>query len=328
MSVRKITMRVAFVVVIALVVGAVLSMPTLSEDHNTVGDSLTVESHQPDAILATQPSETGSVSVPGTSEAKHVVVDTGHGNDVDRSSLSPMIEALTAAGHEVTFYGGERDTSLNETLRSADAFVTIEAQQSFTAAERAGLDAFTDAGGRVLMATEPPSQSSPLLALFGGGPRQAAGTAPMTGLAASYGFSVGDGYVFDLERYDTNYRNTFATPTDGATVGADAEQVTLHEATTVEGGQPLLETTETSQLSTHRTEAARSTAARDGNVTVLGDASVLDSEWILRNDNEVFVSGVLEFLVTGDKESGVPAPPQSSQPGAGGPPQPGGTMTP
>jgi hypothetical protein len=321
MEPRKIATRIGFVVIVALVMGAVLAVGATDGGAATVDEPLTIESHQPDAILANPPEETGSLSVSDDAGAKHVVLDTGHGNDLDREAIAPMVEALTAGGHSVSFYQGGREAPLNESLRSADAFVVLSPEQSYSASERAGLTAFADAGGRVLLAGEPPSQTGALSVLFG--MPQDSATAPMTGLAASFEFALGDGYVYDLKTYDNNYRNVYAEPTDDATVGADAGQVTVHEATTVRGGTPILETTETAKVSNDREAGSYAIASRNEDVMVIGDASLLNREWVQRNDNEVFVSGVLDFLVTGDKKPGAPAAQTPEGPG-----QPGQPTTP
>lgn len=326
MQPSEIGKRLALVVVVALVVGAAFSTPLRNPEAATVGESLSVPSHQPDAILATTPEETGELSVNGTGQ-KHVVVDAAHENDFERSSIAPMIDALTESGHTVTFYRGDRGSSFNETLRSADALVVLSPQQPYTATERAGLDAFADAGGRVLLAGEPPSQESAFSSLFGPRTGQSA-TAPLTGLASSFGFGFGDSYVYDLQSYDGNYRNVYATPTDESTVGDGVGQVTVHEATTVSGGTPLLETKASTKLASTRDADTYALAARDGNVVVLGDASVLDTEWVQRNDNEAFVSGLLEFVVSGDKTPGAPAEPTAESPTPGAPGASGPQPTP
>jgi len=253
------------------------------------------------------------VSLDADAESKHVVIDAGHANDIERASLAPMIEALTASDHSVSFYRGERQTTLNDTLRTADAFVVISPGEPYTSEQRAGLEAFADAGGRVLLAGEPPSQGSALSMLFGVSTMQTS-PAPMTGLASSFGFGFGDSYVYNLESYDVNYRNVYATPSETASIGTDAEQVTVHEATTVRGGSPLLTTGDATELASTRTADTYTVAARNDDVVTLGDASLLDREWVQRSDNEVFVSAVLEFLVTGDKEAGAPKSPGSQSP--------------
>ncbi|UWG46762.1 putative secreted protein [Halanaeroarchaeum sp. HSR-CO] len=323
MRASEIGKRLGVVVVIALLVGAGLSMPLHGGQLTTSDDSFSVPTHQPDAILATEPAETGSIAVDADGESKHVVVDVGHANDIERASLAPMIEALTSSDHSVSFYRGERQATLNDTLRTADAFVVVSPEEPYTAAQRAGLEAFADAGGRVLLAGEPPSQGSALSSLLGMSSMQSS-PAPMTGLASSFGFAFGDAYVYNLESYDVNYRNVFATPTDTAAIGTEAGQVTVHEATTVQGGTPLLTTSDSTKLSSTRAADTYPVAARNDSVVTLGDASLLDREWVQRGDNEVFVSAVLEFLVSGDKDPGAPTSPDS--PSSSGPSSP--TRTP
>jgi len=314
MDLEKIATRIGFVLFVALVVGAALGLATANGGGATVSEPLTVDSHQPDAILADAPAETGDLSVTDEAGQKHVVVDAAHGNDLDRESIAPAIEALTAAGHTVSFHREDRETTLNESLRAADAFVVLSPERTYTASERAGLQAFADAGGRVLLAGEPPSQGVAIASLLGLPGETSA--APMTGLASSFGFAFGDGYVYDLESYDNNYRNVYAAPTGGASVGGDADQVTVHEATTVRGGTPLLETVETAKLSNDREAGSYAIASRNEDVVAIGDASVVNREWVQRNDNEVFVSGLLDFLVTGEKEPGAPAAAEPGGPGA------------
>lgn len=313
MQPSDIAKRLGIVVVIALVVGAGVAYPFHGGQATPSDDSFSVPSHQPDAILTDVPAETGSISLDADAASKHVVVDVGHGNDVERSSLAPMTEALTANGHSISFYRGARQGTLNDTLREADAFVVVSPQKPYSADQRAGLEAFADAGGRVLLAGEPPSQENMFGSLIVVSSMRSS-PAPMTGLASSFGFAFGDGYVYNLDSYDVNYRNVFATPTERASIGTDAGQVTVHEATTVRGGSPLLTTSDAAKLSSTRTADTYSVAARNDNVVALGDASLLDREWVQRGDNEVFVSAVLEFLVTGDKTEGAPATPDSQSP--------------
>jgi hypothetical protein len=309
MALDDVASRLGYVLIVALVVGAGVSVATGTSGSAATADPLEVASHQPNAILADRAPETGELSLPGDIPSKHVVVDAAHGNTVQRSAVGPMIGALTEQGHTVSFYRGGRETTLNATLRSADAFVALSPQQSYTASERAGLEAFAEAGGRVLLAGEPPSQTMSVASILG--VPQSSSQGAMNGLASSFGFSLGDGYLYDLERYDVNYRSVYATPTSSASLAPETTEVTVHEATTVRGGTPILHTIETAKPTTDRESGHHAVAARDGDVVVLGDASLLDSEWTARNDNEVFVSGLLEFLVTGDKTPGAPAPTES-----------------
>jgi Ni,Fe-hydrogenase III small subunit len=124
--------------------------------------------------------------------------------------------------------------------------------------------------------------------------------------------SFSDGYVYNLEEYDNNYRNVYAQPTDSSFANT-ASQVTVHEATKVSGGDVLLETGPSTKLSSDREAKAYPVAAQSGEVVAIGDSSIFNSEWVQRGDNEEFVSAVVEYLVNSDKTPGEPAKPEEPE---------------
>ncbi|MFB6111184.1 MAG: DUF4350 domain-containing protein [Halobacteriaceae archaeon] len=318
MRASEIGKRLGLVAVVMLLVGAAAAMPIASHQNATTDTSLSIASHQPANILADVPAETGTITIDGGDGSKRVLIDAGHGNQFDRAEIAPMIDALTSAGHEVSLYRDRSGSSLNESLRGADAFVVLSPEEPFTSDQLDGLQAFSDAGGRVLLAGEPPRQGSGLSILFGlSSPR--GGTAPFTGLAASFGFSVGDGYLYDIESYDGNYRNVYASPS-GDTVLGDVGEVTIHEGVAIRGGTPLLSTVETARVSSDREARSYPVVARNGAVVAVGDTSIFSTEWNERSNNEALVGSLLEFLVSGDKESGAPTPPDSTESGEPAPP--------
>ena len=305
--------RVGLFLLVVLVAGALVTVPVqMGQSESTSTPQITVESHQPENILVEAPDETGSIEIDEADESKHIVFDASHGNSVDRSAVSPVVDALTSNGHTVSFYAGDRTASINKTLRTADSFVIMSPQESYTASERAGLEAFTDAGGHLLLAGEPPSQGSAITSLLGLGTMTTSSAAPLNGVAAPFGLSFSDGYVYDLEEYDNNYRNVYTQPTESSFASTDSS-VTVHEATPVTGGEAILETQSTAKLSSNREAESYTVAAQSGEVVAIGDTSIFNSEWVERNDNENFVSSVIEYLLDSDKEPGEPAPPEPTQ---------------
>lgn len=305
----EIASRVGFFALVLVIVSGLAVVPANTGSSAGEAVNITVQSHQPENILVEAPAETGDVDLAATNGSSHVVFDLSHGNDVDRAAVDPLVSALVAQNHTVSFYAGDRTSSINDSLRRADAFVVIAPQEGYSPAERSGLQAFTDAGGRLLLAGEPPSQGSALGSIFGVSTSMGS-PLPLNGIATPYGLSFGDGYVYDLESYDTNYRNVYASPQGSF---GDAS-VTVHEATTVRGGDPILETADTATLSSDREDGPYPVAARSGNVIAVGDASIFDSEWVQRNDNEAFVGEVLTFLASAEKTPGEPAPPEPAGP--------------
>ncbi|MFB6072846.1 MAG: DUF4350 domain-containing protein [Halobacterium sp.] len=303
----------AFALVALLVAGAVAGAAALTgaaSDDGFTSAELSVEGHQ-SPVVASQPTETGQIDVSADASGKVVVVDDAHGNDVSEIQLRPLVNALTEAGHTVKFYRPERGPSgrtLNATLRNADAFVSLAPANRFGSGEADALSAFLDAGGRVLLAGEPEGASGAASVLgitvsVGG----AASTAEFAPAVSPHGVTVGSGYLYDLTENVNNHANVPVTPTGSGALTEGVDRVVVSVATPVTGPNVLLRTQPTAELSTTRDRGRYGVLARNGNLTVLGDASVFDPDWAYVADNEVLLGNLADFLVSGDR-SPMPEP--------------------
>ena len=315
----------AFLLVAVVVAAAVVGSGMVAGDgaQSYSGEELTVESHS-SVDIASQPAEEGEVELSSSTSGKVVVIDEAHGNSFGEIQIRPLVNALTESGHEVRFYQPERGPSgqaLNASLRDADAFVSLAPDSRFSSSEADSIEAFLEAGGRVLAAGEPEG-SSLGASIFGltmstGGGGTTAEFAPAL---SPQGLTVGSGYLYDMEQNLNNHANVHATATSGASdLTAGVGTVVVHEATPVTGDDVLLRTPGSSELSTTREAGEYGVLARSGNVAVLGDASILDPDWVTVADNEVLVGNLLDYLVTGDRE---PMPTTGSQSGPGTTPRP------
>lgn len=302
-----------FVVVLVATVGAGVVLadgggsPTPSVD-GSPADVFTGE----DAVAAV-PEESGTVTMDADASGTTVLVDAGHGSAPSREQLAPLATTLVENGATVRFYTGQR-APLNASLREADAFVTFGAERGYTDAELAGIEAFTDAGGRVLVLDDPARQSVGGLLLTR--PSQSGLETPLAPLANQYGLAFEGGYLYNMHEYDTNYRNVYATPAGDSALTEGVDRLVLHESVPVAGGQPFVTTTDRTTLSATREQAAYAVAARSGNVVAVGDTALFGQEYLRRADNEVLVGNLLDFLVSGEKS---PADaPQSPERGSGG----------
>jgi hypothetical protein len=294
-----------FALVAVLVAGAVVGASMLGGGNGDgfTASSLSVEGHQSPAI-ANQPTEAGSISLSADTAPKVVVIDDAHNNDVDETQLRPLVNALTSAGHTIRFYRPDRGASgqaLNESLGSADAFVSVAPQQRFGSGEADALAAFTNAGGRVVVAAEPEQRNtaSSLLGLTSRG--SSATMAEVAPVLSQYRSTAGSGYLFDLTENVNNHANLPVTPTGEAALTDGVDRVVVSAATPVTGPNVLLETKATAELSTTRDDGRYGVLARSGNVAVLGDASLLDPDWAYVADNEVLIGNLADFLVSGDR---------------------------
>jgi hypothetical protein len=323
MSAPKSRLAAVFVVIVVVLVGGAAVAPyALGTSGDGGGDPVTVENQQfqPGTILPDETAEQGQISMESDADGKTVLVDVGHRNGVSKTQLEPMLSALVENGHRVRFFRGQR-TSLNESLRSADAFVVASPQQRFTSDELAGVEAFTDAGGRVLVMGGPPTVQVSGGILFGIGSFEPA--APRTtGLASTYGIAYGSGYLYNMEENDNNFKSIYARPAASGGLADGVERVVVRDAVPVRtgDGSPVLVGTEGTHLSTTRDAGEYAVLARSegGNVAAVGDTSFVSRENAYDADNEVLIGNLADFLVNGEKTPGAPKEPGADE-RAGGP---------
>lgn len=317
------------VLLVAAAAGAVLAPPAWSEPATTHEAS----TFDPANNVVTPLPEDGTIDVEDGDERRVVVIDLAHRNAMDKADVQPLVDGLVANGHEVRFFGSVRTGitgNLNSTLRGADAYVTVQPTVAYDPGEVNGVTAFAERGGRVLMVAEPARPTFGLADPIG---RPAPGgiSARLTELGSRFDVSVDTGYLYNVEENANNFRHVYAETTgpDDLTDGVD--RVVLQRATAISTGddaQGTLAAIDGTRLSSTRAAGESTVLARNGDVAVLGDASILAPGNVRLADNEVLVGNLIEFLVTGDKQG--PAPPASdgSSAGASGPGSPGGSTEP
>jgi hypothetical protein len=327
MQPRELARAIGITAVVAAVVVAAAFAGGIVLGSPTQGDAPDAPAYDTNELVAEPIEDDGSVTAP-TGDAKTVVIDVSHGNGVSEDSLQPLVDALVAANHEIRLYSGgsssfgsQPGAAFNETLRSADALVVASPATTYSSNEIAGVEAFADAGGRVLLAAEPPTTTSTtstvsIPGLSTGATMTASGQP--SNLAAAFGMSFGNGYLYDMAENANNFQSVYASGDGGVADGV--ESAILTDATPVTTGgdaSPVLTASDVS-LSSTRDEASYSVAARNGNVLAVGDTDFLTSS-ATEGDNDVLLSNVAAFLVEGDKQPGAPESSQSSgqSPGPG-----------
>jgi len=296
MELRDIALRVGVFLVVVLAATVVTGVGAIPGPGGQANQSapLTVESHQPESILATPPAESGEVAVDSTTTGKTIVIDQSHNNSVSPDTISPFVQRLVAAGHSIQFYTDAiaRNHSLNTTLRDADAFVVVAPEEQYGPDERQQVEQFAADGGRVLLVNEPQIRTAD---------ESDPPATPLTNLAGTFGLGFDAGYLYDLTQYNTNHRDIYAYPSGAGALTEGVDRVTLHTARPVTGGSAVYTTNQTTALSETRREQSYTVLARQDNVVALGDRSLLEPEYVYTDDNEVLVGNVIDFLVSGDR---------------------------
>jgi len=301
---------VAFLVTVLLVVGLAAvgasltgggAAPAVDVDRTA---NLSVPEYAAGDLVADPLAAEGSIDpdVPPADRGGTVLVDATHGNDYPRETIAPLVRALTAADHTVRFH--EQGDNLTRQLRAAKAYVVISPSDEHDAGEVRAVDEFTDRGGRLLLVGEP-DRIEPVGTRAGG--QTVTITVSLASLGSEHGVSFDTRYLYNLETNDGNYKHVIARPPEESPLSG-VDRTTHYTATTVtvDGGTPLLVTTEGTRQSGSGEAGTYTVAAQRGNVLALGDRTFLRSDRYAVADNEAVLAYIVEFLAQGESVPGAP----------------------
>jgi len=289
---------VAVAVAAAIAVAAAV-VPTLFVD---TAPEPEFRSFDPDRTVTTGLSSAGSIEPepPVVPAGGTVVVDAGPDS---RSRLGPLAEAISAADHDVE-YPAE---GLADSLDGADGLVIVDPETGYSERELDAIEAFADEGGRVVIFGNPNRFEISAGVL---GSSLSERESELSELGGRFDLYFDTRYVYDQERNDGNYRHVLVRPpedaslTDGNGSIADAEDVVLYTPTEVrstDDAEPILVTSPDARTADSDAQREHTVALRDGNVLAVGDARFIAADRYNVGDNDEFLAGVVEFLVTGDR---------------------------
>lgn len=321
-----------FAVVIVGIVGvAAVAGPLLGNDGSTATTNTEVPSaFEPGSVSVDSSEATGEVNVQASSSGDVVVIDTAHGNDQSTEKVQTLERLLVENGYEVRYHGSgsaaaggarrvggqtrsaDEQSSMDESLRDADAYVIINPSSQYDRSEAASVSAFADAGGRVLIMSDPSSLSIAGLLAQTLGAGTGGSSDALTPVSSQFGLGVGSGYLYDMEEYDSNYQTIYASGADGS-LSEGVDRVSVDRAAPVFASPDAtvaLKTSANTELSDSGTAREYAVAARNQDVSIVGDTSILDPARLQHADNEVFVGNLIEFLVSGTVQPNALAPPE------------------
>jgi hypothetical protein len=303
---------VAFVVIVAVIVGGAAVIPLVSGGDDPEVTNLAERQTNLDAVRVAPAEESGEITMDSDASGKTILIDRAHGNQLSEEKLSTLVTTLVENGHEVRFVTQEqaRGQAWNQTLRSADALLVANPGQPYTSEQLAGVREFNEAGGRVVLLSDPASSSgafavTSLLGLGVGQPSSGG-----SGLGSTLGVAGYSGYLFNMHEYQHNFESVYAT-SEGGSLSQGVDRVVFHDAraVTTTNGQTALAATEQTRLSTTRRADTYAVAAQSGDAAIVGDTDFLAPTNAYVADNEAFVGNLADFLVSGQKTSNAPSPP-------------------
>ena len=308
---------IAFVVIVGLIVGGAAAAPFVSDASTPAVTNLASQQTDIDAVRVAEAESAGEITMDSDATNKTVLIDRAHANQISDEKLSTLTNALVANGHEIEYVSQEqaRGPAWNESLRGADALLVANPNRPYTPGQLAGVQAFADAGGRVVLLSDPASIQR--VGLFGFGIQQQSNDDPA--LNADFGISARSGYLFNMHEYQQTFKSVYATPGNGPlSQGVNRVVVRDAAAVSVSDGQTALTVGERTRLSTTRRADTYGVVVQSSDVAMVGDTDFLAPESAYVADNEVFTGNIADFLVSGEKTANAPAPPQQGASGPGG----------
>ncbi len=292
------------VLTVAVVVGLAAGGAFVSErtgDDGEADETVSMAEFQPESVTVDRPAAEGEIAPDrsATTGSGTVVIDNGHSNRWDRATIEPLVRGLTRVGYTVEIHqGGDLAASLDD----AKAFVVIDPGREFPSGDVDDIRRFTGQGGRLLVVGEP-NRVAISASLFGASLNTQEST--LTTLGGAYGASVDTAYLRNQESSDINYRWIETRPTDAE--GLDGvERTTMYTAAAVrvQGGEPLLRAApQTRPSDTDDTTETYPVAVRKNNVVWLGDKTFMRGDRYRIADNEAFMTYLVEFLASGDRDT-------------------------
>lgn len=306
---------IVLVVAGAIALGAAM-LPVLTPPPEPVDQEF--EAFDPAETVSEPAAATGEIDPEPVDDEGLVVIDAGQANRFETADIQHLVEALDRIGYDTKIHSSGE---LNESLADADAFVVIDPESAYSSSTLDGIEAFVDEGGRLVIFGEPDRfEAEP--GLLGGVVLNEV-ESDLLELGSRFDLYFETEYVYDTTENEGNFKNVLTEPHWAASLPPhDRERletidsVAFYTGTEVRStgdGDPVLVTGPNARTVGSDVEREHTLAVRDGNVLGVGDSTFLGPDRYTVADNDVFLTAVVEFLVSGDRETGF-APGEAPEP--------------
>ena len=261
----------------------------------------------PDYMSLSAPEAPENSSDGEVSEAKQyngtVLIDVAHGNQFTMTEIESLTEAISVRGGKVeTAFDSY---SLANQLKYASAYVMISPSYEPAADEIRALTDFANRGGRLLVFTDATSYF-----LYydsnSGNPIVYGDVNAVNPLLASFGISVNDDYLYNIQEHEGNFRNVFFEDFGKSELTFGIKQVALYGTHSVKAPSGLLllqgaESTLSSITDANDPGQGGAALSANGNVAVFGDFTFLSSPYNNYADNASLIANIADFTLSGTR---------------------------
>ena len=216
----------------------------------------------------------------------HLLIDASHRNNFYHSELNELLSRVSARGYTSGFRSADSRQSLAEELSQADAFLVILPVVWFSPEEIDAVLDFVARGGKVLLVADPGRFFH------------------MNDLAEPLGIFFQPDYLFNLEEYDSNFREIFVRDFEADPITTGVNEVALYYAGSIESAGPGLAFTDGNTLSSiSEVNAPRSPIAVGAhrNILAVYDWTFMIPPYSGVKDNEQLTSNIADFLTENDR---------------------------
>lgn len=238
-----------------------------------------------------------------------VLFDNAHSNEYQLSEIRSLTDALTQRGG--TFVLNSKTLSLEDQLKSADAYVVISPADPLTPDEVALVRAFVSRGGRLAVFTDA-TRGVTAYDYYGNPVGSVPDVNAVNPLLAPFNITANPDYLYDLTNNEGNFRNVFLDSSAQSSLTAGVKQVTFygaHSLSTDSGAALLVGGAKTLSSSTDALPEGQSQKGwaaaiqdQDGNVLAFGDFSFLASPYDEVADNRVLIGNIAGFLLASPRQ--------------------------
>jgi hypothetical protein len=240
-----------------------------------------------------------------------VLLDWAHENKFDITELEGFINVLTELGAAVEIvqnpYSSDGPT-LDHRLKYADAYLVVAPSTAFSNNDMQHLTRFVERGGRLLVICDPTRVDSGLSSYDYESyyVNSLGSVVAANSLLAPFDLTFSDGFLYNLIENEGNYRNVIfrSFGEDSITTGLSTVAFYGVSAIVTNTGTPLIigdRNTLSSRTDTSG-DWAPLACSQNGDVIALGDLTFLTPPYDRIADNQLLISNLIEFLVSGERQ--------------------------
>lgn len=222
-----------------------------------------------------------------------LLVDMLHFNSIGEQELNVLLSRVSARGYTIQLLGSrsflgadERESLLENGLRSAHALAVAMPFFEFTPRERVLVRDFVERGGKLLLLGDVIRQHS------------------LNSLVPDFGLIFEDDYLYNVKEHESNYRNIFLRDFQPGSLTQGLRSVVFYTAGSIRAEGLGIVFTDDNTFSSKREEPGRlavvALAAKD-RVLAISDVTFMTAPYNNVQDNDRFISNIADFLTTSER---------------------------